>query len=92
MNRSLLDRLAAGEPAGVLLVSNFTVAGDCAKGRRPSFDGAMRPPEAERMFDRLVDAVRATGLTVETGAFGAHMDVAIHNDGPVTLTLHSPTT
>ncbi|MBK7403382.1 MAG: D-tyrosyl-tRNA(Tyr) deacylase [Phycisphaerales bacterium] len=84
MNLSVLD--VRGE---VLLVSNFTVAGDTRKGRRPSFDGAMRPPEAEAAFDALVEAVRARGVPVRTGVFGAHMHVEIHNDGPITLVVDS---
>ncbi len=91
MNRSPLDLLEAGEEVGVLMVSNFTVAGRIAKGRRPSFDAAMRPPEAEARFDELVALVREHGLPVATGAFGAHMTVSIINDGPVTLTLDTTT-
>ncbi|MEO1130331.1 MAG: D-aminoacyl-tRNA deacylase [Planctomycetota bacterium] len=86
-DRSLLD--IAPEGAGVLLVSNFTVAGSTRKGRRPSFDDAMRPPEAEAAFDALVEEVRQRGVTVHTGTFGAHMDVSLVNDGPVTLVLDS---
>jgi D-tyrosyl-tRNA(Tyr) deacylase len=85
MNCSLLD--TGGQ---MLLISNFTVAGDTAKGRRPSFVGAMKPPDAERAFEALVGAVRSRGVGVETGVFGAHMDVKITNDGPVTLVLESP--
>lgn len=84
MNRSLLD--VAGE---MLLVSNFTVAGDTRKGRRPSYTGAMAPPEAESAFDALVEAVRARAVPVRTGVFGAHMHVTIENDGPVTLIIDS---
>lgn len=84
MNRSVLD--VQGE---VLLVSNFTVAGEARKGRRPSFDNAMRPPEAEAAFDGLVERVRELGTTVQTGVFGAHMHVHLVNDGPVTLWLDS---
>lgn len=84
MNLSVLD--VGGE---VLLVSNFTVAGDARKGRRPSFDHAMRPPRAEGAFDDLVERVRALGVSVQTGVFGAHMHVTIVNDGPVTIWLQS---
>lgn len=84
MNRSVLD--VGGE---VLLVSNFTVAGDARKGRRPSFDNAMRPPEAEAAFNGLVERVRALGVRVQTGVFGAHMHVQLVNDGPVTIWLDS---
>ena len=84
MNRSLLE--TGGQ---MLLVSNFTVAGATGKGRRPSFAAAMKPPQAEASFDALVGAVRARGVPVDTGVFGAHMHVAIHNDGPVTLIVDS---
>ena len=84
MNLSLLD--TRGD---MLLVSNFTVAGETAKGRRPSFTLAMKPPEAESAFDALVVAVRARGVPVRTGVFGAHMHVHIENDGPVTLIVDS---
>ena len=84
MNRSVLD--IGGQ---VLLVSNFTVAGDARKGRRPSFDNAMRPPQAEAAFDGLVERVRGLGVSVQTGVFGAHMHVQLVNDGPVTIWLDS---
>jgi len=84
MNRSVLDT-----GGGVLLVPNFTVAGDSRKGRRPSFDNAMRPPEASEMFDQLADALSALGVPTETGVFGADMRVEIVNDGPVTIWLDS---
>jgi D-tyrosyl-tRNA(Tyr) deacylase len=73
----------------VLLVPNFTVAGDAGKGRRPSFDGAMRPETAEGMFARLVEAVRAQGVGVQAGVFRAAMEVSLVNDGPVTIWLDS---
>lgn len=84
MNRSVLEVGGA-----VLLISNFTVAGDCRKGRRPSFVGAMRPPEAEAAFGALLGAVRERGVRVETGVFGADMKVELVNDGPVTLVVES---
>lgn len=74
---------------GVLLVSNFTVAAACAKGRRPSFDPAMPPDLARPVFDSLLKAVESQGVRVATGVFGAHMDVAIENDGPVTFLVDS---
>jgi D-tyrosyl-tRNA(Tyr) deacylase len=83
-NRSLAD--AGG---GLLLVSQFTLISDTRKGRRPSFIDAAGPGEAEALFNRLVDLARATGLTVQTGRFQAHMLVEIHNDGPVTILLDS---
>ena len=71
----------------VLAVSQFTLFGDCRKGRRPAFMAAARPEVAAPLFDRYVEATRALGLTCETGVFGAMMDVELHNDGPVTLLL-----
>jgi D-aminoacyl-tRNA deacylase len=72
---------------GVLVISQFTLYGDAAKGRRPSFIGAARPDTAIPLYQRFVDALRARGLDVATGEFGADMQVEIHNDGPVTLML-----
>jgi len=71
----------------VLVVSQFTVYGDAAKGRRPSFIDAARPETAIPLYEGFVAALRARGLEVATGEFGADMQVAIHNDGPVTLIL-----
>lgn len=82
-----LDVAQAG--GALLLVSNFTVSADCRRGRRPSFDAAMPPAPARAMFDEFVRIVRATGLPVATGQFGAHMDVRLVNDGPVTVVLDS---
>ena len=75
---------------GVLLVPNFTVAGSAAKGRRPDFMNAMRPPEAAGMFERVRGLLRAEGVRTETGEFGADMRVELVNDGPVTLVVESP--
>jgi D-tyrosyl-tRNA(Tyr) deacylase len=74
----------------VLAVSQFTLAGSIRKGRRPGFDRAMPGDEAEPMFDRFVGLLRAEGVTVETGVFGAMMDVDLVNDGPVTLLWEDP--
>jgi D-aminoacyl-tRNA deacylase len=71
----------------VLVVSQFTLYGDASAGRRPSFVGAARPEVAIPLYDAFIEALRARGLSVETGTFGAMMDVEIHNDGPVTLIL-----
>ncbi len=73
----------------ILLVSNFTVAADARKGRRPSFDSAAPPQIAERMFERFVDAVRATGVPVQTGRFAADMRVSLTNEGPATFIIDS---
>ncbi len=78
-----LDLAAVG--GAFLIVSQFTLAGSMAKGRRPSFDGAAPPAEAEPLVDALVEDLRARGFQVETGRFRAHMEVALVNDGPVTL-------
>jgi D-tyrosyl-tRNA(Tyr) deacylase len=72
---------------GVLVISQFTLYGDAAKGRRPSFIDAAGPDLAEPLYQRFVAALRALGLDVATGEFGANMQVEIHNDGPVTLIL-----
>jgi len=71
----------------VLVISQFTLYGDAAKGRRPSFMGAAPPLEAEALYDRFVAMLRERSLAVETGRFGAMMDVELVNDGPVTLIL-----
>ena len=72
---------------GVLVISQFTLYADAAKGRRPSFIGAARPETAIPLYERFVGALRSRGLEVATGEFGAEMKVEIHNDGPVTLIL-----
>lgn len=80
--------LSLGDVGGqALVVSNFTLGTDCKKGRRPSFDMAAGPQEAEALYLRFVEALRATGTRVETGEFGAHMDVLVANDGPVNLII-----
>jgi len=84
MNRSLLERGGA-----LLCVSQFTLWGDCRKGRRPSYDQAARPEVARALYDAFVESLRALGVSVETGQFQARMDVELVNDGPVTLWLDS---
>ncbi len=84
MNRSLLDL-----GGSVLAISQFTLYGDCVKGRRPGFDLAARPELAEGLYEKFVELLRAAGVHVETGRFGADMLVEIHNDGPVTFLLES---
>lgn len=82
MNLSCLD--IGGE---VLVVSQFTLAGDCTKGRRPGFDNAVAPEAAERLYQKFIQQVLESGLRVATGEFGADMQVELINDGPVTFTL-----
>ena len=83
------DRSALDEGAELLLVSQFTLYGDTRKGRRPSFARAAPPEQAGPLFDKTVELFAESGLTVETGRFQAYMDVALHNDGPVTIMLDS---
>ncbi len=73
----------------ILLVSQFTLYGDVRHGRRPSFTQAAPPEEANRLYENLAQKLRDKGLTVETGQFQAHMEVALVNDGPVTILLDS---
>ena len=84
MNRSLLDT-----GGGMLVVSQFTLYGDCRKGRRPSFVEAAPPALAERLYNCFVNRVRQKGIVVKTGRFRAMMAVSLVNDGPVTLILDS---
>jgi len=84
MNQSLLE--TGGQ---MLVVSQFTLVGDCRKGRRPSFVGAAQPQEANRLYEYFVDRVRGHGVRAQTGRFGAMMQVALVNDGPVTFVLDS---
>lgn len=82
LNLSLLD--TAGE---LLAVSQFTLLGDCRKGRRPSFTAAAPPAEGQQLFDHFVASCAARGVVPQVGRFGAHMQVDLINDGPVTLIL-----
>jgi D-tyrosyl-tRNA(Tyr) deacylase len=84
MNRSILD-----EKGEILVVSQFTLLGDCRAGRRPSFTEAAEPVEAERLYERFTEVLRGSGLEIATGVFRAMMSVALVNDGPVTFLLDS---
>jgi len=85
MNVSLAQ--ARGE---MLVVSQFTLSGDCRKGKRPSFTGAAPPDEANSLYRDFIEAVRGQGIPVAEGVFGAMMEVSLVNDGPVTLIVDSP--
>ena len=87
MNRSLCE--VGGK---VLIISNFTLCGNCRKGRRPSFDSAADPKTAQELYKITAEKIRAQGLTVAEGIFQAHMHVESINDGPVTLWIDSKTT
>lgn len=84
MNLSLLDT-----QGGLLAVSQFTLYGDCRKGRRPGFDTAAPAEQARALYESFVEIARRSGLQVETGVFQAHMEVALVNDGPVTFLLET---
>jgi len=85
MNLSVLDTGGT-----VLAVSQFTLYGDASRGNRPGFTAAAPPDQAEALVDAFADALRELGVPVEQGVFGAHMRVALVNDGPVTIWLESP--
>ena len=84
MNLSLKD--VEGE---LLVVSQFTLYGDCRKGRRPSFSSAARPEVATKLYEEFIEKARKEGIVTQTGMFGAHMMVDLTNDGPVTILLES---
>ena len=82
MNRSLLDVGGA-----ILLVSNFTLHGNCRKGRRPGFDAAAEPALAQQLYEKTIEFIAQKKITVEKGTFGEHMHVSSINDGPVTFII-----
>ena len=84
-----MDQSVVDVGGALLVVSQFTLYGDVKKGRRPSFDGAMPPEEAEKAYDAFVKDARATGMKVETGRFRAMMKVSSLNDGPITIWIDS---
>jgi D-tyrosyl-tRNA(Tyr) deacylase len=84
MNRNVID-----VGGGILLVSNFTLHGDCRKGRRPGFDAAAEPQLAKQLYEKVIKLVKEQSIPVETGTFGEYMQVSSINDGPVTFLLDS---
>jgi D-tyrosyl-tRNA(Tyr) deacylase len=84
MNRNVID-----VGGGILLVSNFTLHGDCRKGRRPGFDAAAEPQLAQQLYEKVIKLVKEQSIPVETGTFGEYMQVSSINDGPVTFLLDS---
>lgn len=84
MNYSALD-----SKKELLIISQFTLYGDCQKGRRPSFTMAMKPKKAEKLYKYFIDLIEKNRLVVKKGVFGAHMDISLINDGPVTFVIDS---
>jgi D-aminoacyl-tRNA deacylase len=88
-NDGKMNLSVADVGGSLLVISQFTLIADWRKGRRPGFSRAAAPKEGERLYEHYVQQLRSLGLHVETGSFGAHMEVALVNDGPVTLLLES---
>jgi len=84
MNRSALD-----EKGPILLISNFTLHGDCRKGRRPGFDAAAEPALAQQLYEKVAELIAQQGVEVKKGVFAAHMHISSINEGPVTFLLDS---
>lgn len=86
-SESFMDKNITDAGGSLLVVSQFTLYGDCKKGTKPSFTDAAKPEEANRLYEYVVQKCRASGIKTETGRFGSYMDVSLINDGPVTLIL-----
>jgi D-tyrosyl-tRNA(Tyr) deacylase len=89
MNLSIVQSASREPKRGLLLISQFTLYGDCRKGRRPSFEHAATPERARELYELVVATARKSGIGVETGVFREHMAVELVNDGPITLMLDS---
>ncbi|MGB8226716.1 MAG: D-aminoacyl-tRNA deacylase [Sedimentisphaerales bacterium] len=82
-------QVGSGRAGQILIISNFTLFGDCRKGRRPGFDLAAQPETAEKLYEKVAELVKAEGLEVQKGVFAAYMDVTAANDGPINFLLDS---
>lgn len=89
MNRSMIDRIKAGEACAILAISQFTLLADARKGRRPSYANAEDGAPARLIYERFTEKIRGEGIPCEKGVFQAHMEVESINDGPVTILLDS---